>query len=111
MKLEPSDKHNRTRIATGLRQYDPRHPETLEIAINYTGASTCANAIPLDRDVIPRIVQAVNSFDDLLAALAECVTDDPGSACFNTGKKTRRLMAISDIARAAIAKATGKAVA
>lgn len=46
---------------------------------------------------------------DLLAALEECITDDPGEACFNTGRKTRRLQAISDIARAAIAKARGEA--
>ena len=46
---------------------------------------------------------------DLLAALEECITDDPGAACFNTGRKTRRLQAITDIARAAIARAKGQA--
>jgi hypothetical protein len=41
----------------------------------------------------------------LLEALQECLTDNPGAACYNTGKKTRRLEAINEIARSAIAKA------
>ena len=44
----------------------------------------------------------------LLEALRECVTDNPGAACYNTGKKTRRLEAINDIVRAAIKAATGE---
>lgn len=42
----------------------------------------------------------------LREALAECITETPGAACYNTGKKTRRLEAINEIARAAISKAT-----
>jgi hypothetical protein len=45
---------------------------------------------------------------DLLAALRECITDNPGSACYNTGKKTRRLETINALAIAAIAKALGE---
>jgi hypothetical protein len=48
-------------------------------------------------------IQAINA--KLIAALEECITDDPGAACFNTGRKTRRLQAITDIARSAIARA------
>ena len=39
----------------------------------------------------------------LREALAECVTDNPGSACYNTGKKTRRLDAINETVRATLA--------
>lgn len=42
--------------------------------------------------------------DELAAALRECITEMPGAACYNTGKKTRRLEAINETARAAIAK-------
>ena len=35
-------------------------------------------------------------------ALRECITETPGAACYNTGKKTRRLEAINEIARAAL---------
>lgn len=49
---------------------------------------------------------------DLLAALRECVTDD-GARCLNDDPRgeraRRRLYAINDIARAAIAKAEGRA--
>ncbi len=50
--------------------------------------------------------RAIAALPDLLAALEECITEDPGAACFNTGKKTRRLEAITKIAREAIEKAT-----
>ena len=39
----------------------------------------------------------------LREALAECVTDNPGSSCYNTGKKTRRLDAINETVRATLA--------
>lgn len=42
--------------------------------------------------------------DILRAALAECVTETPGAACYNTGKKTRRLEAINTIAQEALAR-------
>jgi hypothetical protein len=41
---------------------------------------------------------------ELIAALAKCVTDNPGSACFNTGRKTRRLEAINETVSAALAR-------
>jgi hypothetical protein len=44
----------------------------------------------------------------LLAALNECITDDPAHASYNTGRKTRRLEAINALVREAIAKATGE---
>lgn len=40
----------------------------------------------------------------LRAAMEECITDDPGAACYNTGSKTRRLEYISKVARAALAE-------
>jgi len=43
----------------------------------------------------------------LVEALADCITDTPGAACYNTGKKTRRLEAINETARAALAAARG----
>lgn len=73
-------------------------PNLAEAQRNELASLLVAATDELDRVIVQR--------GELLAALLECVTDDPGSACFNTGKKTRRLQAISDIASAAIAKAT-----
>jgi hypothetical protein len=55
------------------------------------------------------ICRAVNSFKSLLAALEECITDE-GAVAYNRPDRygRERLDAISDLARAAIAKATVK---
>ena len=55
------------------------------------------------------IIRACNAHDDLVAALESCLTSE-GAACFGDMKNhpewmQRRLYAISDIARAALAKA------
>lgn len=57
------------------------------------------------------ITRAVNSHDALLAALRECVTEE-GAAGLQEGlgRMKRRILAINDIARAAIAQATGNAI-
>jgi hypothetical protein len=55
------------------------------------------------------IVRACNSHAALVAALRECVTETPGAACYNTGKKTRRLEAINTIVYAALKLAEGEA--
>ena len=65
-------------------------------------------AIGMRPDDAAHIVRCVNVHDELVAALKECITEDPGAACYNTGRKTRRLQAISDIARAALARAKGE---
>jgi hypothetical protein len=52
-----------------------------------------------------RLIAAV---PELLAALQECITDDNAMAWTDKMLAFRRLHAISDTARAAIAKATGK---
>lgn len=53
------------------------------------------------------LIDAANATPDLLEALRECITEG-GAACMNTGQKSRRLDAISRIARNAISKATGE---
>ena len=68
MKLLPTDKSNRTLLATELRIVSRDDKGRLEITIGYTGESTVANAIPLDHQVIPATVRAVNCHEDLLAA-------------------------------------------
>ena len=57
-----------------------------------------------ERDDHARLIAAA---PELLVALRECITEE-GAACMNTGQKSRRLDAISRIARNAISKATGE---
>lgn len=73
MKLLPTDKHDRTLWATELPTPTPHDLPDLEITIGYTGDSSCEKAIPLDSFVIPQIKRAVNSFDELLAALRQTI--------------------------------------
>jgi ABC-type transport system involved in cytochrome bd biosynthesis fused ATPase/permease subunit len=51
--------------------------------------------------------RAIAALPELVAALEECFTETPGAACFNTGKKTRRLEYINSIVSAALAKVRG----
>jgi hypothetical protein len=44
----------------------------------------------------------------LCDALRECVTETPGAACYNTGKKTRRLEAINKIVLDALKQNSGE---
>lgn len=53
MKTIPSDKSNRCWTVADLPEPDPRDPKELEIYVNYTGESNCANAVPLDAFVVP----------------------------------------------------------
>lgn len=56
MRIETSEKHNRTLVVRGIRECaDP-----LEIDINYTGDSNVHKAVALDGTVIPTIIDAVN---------------------------------------------------
>ena len=57
-----------------------------------------------DTGVVYTLSDLVKERDDLILALQECITDS-GAACYNTGKKTRRLEAINETAKAAIEKA------
>lgn len=58
-----------------------------------------------------RVRQLEEQNRELLEALRECVTDDNASGMQpGLGRQVRRLKAINDIARAAIAKATGGAL-
>lgn len=73
----------------------------------------CHNSVFQDqrRDNAEFICQAVNSHDALLAALRECVTEEGATGLQEgLGRMKRRILAINDIARAAIAQATGNAI-
>ena len=66
---------------------------------------------PLPNDEIKANARLIAAAPDLLAALRECITDDD-AACYRTDDPRvvhRRLNAINDAARTAIAKATGQA--
>jgi hypothetical protein len=67
-----------------------------------SGANTTIATVYREADA--RLIAAAPA---LLEALRECMTDNPGAACYNTGKKTRRLEAINEIVCAAIAKVKG----
>lgn len=58
--LTDSDKHNRTKIAHNVPGIGD-----LEIVISYTGQGSAEKAVPLDGELIPRIVACVNSCADL----------------------------------------------
>jgi hypothetical protein len=59
-------------------------------------------------DRLEREAAALRADRDALAvALRECVTETPGAACYNTGRKTRRLEAINDIAQQALSQHGG----
>lgn len=66
MQTIPSDKSNRCWTVAELPEPDPRDPKELEIYVNYTGESNCANAVPLDAFVVPlfklapRLLEVVN---------------------------------------------------
>jgi len=75
------------------------------------GRRTIAETITAPHEEHARLIAAA---PELLEALQECITD-AGATCFKNGMNratlmTRRLMAINDIARAAIAKATGRKI-
>lgn len=75
MQTIPSEKSNRCWTVAGLPEPDPRDPKELEIYVNYTGESTCANAVPLDSFVVPlfklapRLLEVVRNY-----ILADLVT-------------------------------------
>jgi hypothetical protein len=68
MQTIPSNKSNRCWTVAGLPEPDPRDPKELEIYVNYTGESTCANAVPLDSFVVPlfklapRLLEVVRNY-------------------------------------------------
>jgi hypothetical protein len=68
MKTIPSEKSNRCWTVAGLPEPAPRDPKELEIYVNYTGESTCANALPLDAFVVPlfklapRLLEVVRNY-------------------------------------------------
>lgn len=82
----------------------PNAPAGIGCTIGLVGACSTTQA-QLDVDG-EHIVRCVNSHDELLAALKECVTED-GSYAFGNGVDgmIRRLRAINETARDAIAKA------
>lgn len=55
------------------------------------------------------IVRSCNCHEELLQALQECITEDGAAAWQSAENAGRRLEAISNIARKAIAKAQGGA--
>lgn len=67
MKTIPSEKSNRCWTVAELPEPDPRDPKHLEIYVNYSGDSNCANAVPLDSFVVPlfrlapRLLEVVNN--------------------------------------------------
>lgn len=90
--------NNRTLLVKGLRGLcvdgDPhlfQEDDELEIAINYTGASHCGHAIPLDNIVIPAILKAMAhecvdpvATPSMVAAMTNgrSVLDEGGNASF-----------------------------
>lgn len=67
-----------------------------------------SDAVPSDEQIANAdlIVKAVNNHEDLIQALRECITEE-GSAGMQEGlgRMKRRLLAINEIAKSAIAKA------
>lgn len=73
---------------------------------------TCNTLNETDEEVITEEdkanAQLIATAPDLLEALKECITDDGASAMKEgLGRSRRRLLAINEIAKAAIAKAEG----
>ena len=70
IKLERNEHHSRTLNLTGN---DTLH----EITIAYTGNSNAYKALAIDNEVIPAIINAANSHDDLLEALGLAIEEHP----------------------------------
>lgn len=69
MILETTDKNSRILLTSEL--CDPIRE--LEIKIEYTGQSDLEKALPLDGEIIPHIIKAVNHHDELVNVVASLV--------------------------------------